>query len=133
MTLSLAEETERRRKCSVAEIHRSELRYLKRILLLEKVYLPILVTGSADQPVDLVTHTFDEMKSVISRAQAQLLFGHVISIRKNNEAFFQDFTEIVKDWHSDSLLGGFMLNFAASLVLYTDFLRNVSYDLVGSP
>jgi hypothetical protein len=65
------------RKLIVAELHKTELRYLKGLLTLERIYLPVLVTGSADKPVDLMTHDFDMRVSVISPAQARLIFSHI--------------------------------------------------------
>ena len=57
------------RKLIVAELHKTELRYVKGLLTLEKIYLPVLVTGSAETPVDLKAHSFDMKVSVITPAQ----------------------------------------------------------------
>ena len=65
------------RKQIVAELHKTELRYVKGLLTLQNIYLPVLATGSPNKVVDLKTHKFDMRVSVITREQARLIFSHI--------------------------------------------------------
>ena len=116
------------RKLIVAELHKTELRYVKGLLTLEKIYLPILVCGSPDEPVDLHSHIFDPKVAVITQAQARLIFSHISSICRQNEKFFEELNDLFTHWTADSLLGPLMDDFSTTFLLYTDFVSRVSVD-----
>ena len=124
---SLAEFRLLQRKMIVGELHNTELRYVKKLLTLEKIYLPVLVTGSPDNPVDLQTHKFDMKVSVITQPQARLIFSHISSMRKQNEKFFEELNSLFMTWGPESLLGPLMDEFSTSFLLYTDFVQRVRW------
>jgi len=113
------------RKQIVAELHKTELRYVKGLLTMEKIYLPVLVCGTPEKQVNLHTHTFDMRVSVITEAQARLIFSHISSICRQNEKFFEELNALFTKWSANSLLGPLMDDFSTSFLLYTDFVSRV--------
>ncbi len=98
---------------------------MKGLLTLEKIYLPVLVCGTPEHGVDLKTHAFDMKVSVITQAQARLIFSHTASICRHNEKFFEELNDIFTHWSADSLLGPLMDDFSTTFLLYTDFVSRV--------